>query len=100
MKRIINGKKYDTETAKEKAYASNGAAGSFSYYAETLYKKKTGEFFLYGEGGPLTEYSQKCSDGSIGWGKKIVPLTETEAKEWAEQNANEKYEEIFWEVEE
>ena len=56
MKKIINGRKYDTETAKEIGYWSNGyPCSDFNHCEETLYLKKTGEYFLYGEGGALTE---------------------------------------------
>lgn len=52
MKKIINGKKYDTDTAKEVGYSNNGLLSTdIDYIEETLYQKKTGEFFLYGEGG-------------------------------------------------
>lgn len=50
MKKIINGKKYDTESAQEICSRSSGHYGDFHRVAETLYRKKTGEFFLYGEG--------------------------------------------------
>lgn len=100
MRKIINGKAYDTDKAKKIAYASNGVAGSFDYCEETLYRKKTGEFFIYGEGGPRSAYARVDIDGSICWGKKIVLLSDEEAKEWVEQNANEKYEKIFGKVQE
>lgn len=48
MKKIINGKKYDTDMAKEVGYDNNGLLCSdFYYIEETLYKKKTGEFFMW-----------------------------------------------------
>ena len=101
MKKIINGKKYDTNTAKEITYASNGyGVTDFNYSCETIYQKKTGEFFLHGEGGPLSKYRE--SEGH-GWcsGESIVPLTIEEAKEWMEKNASaDTYESIFGEVEE
>ena len=68
MKKIINGKKYNTETAKEVGYRSSGGSTSdFSYWCQTLYRKRTGEFFLYGEGGPMTSYARSCGDNSWGW---------------------------------
>ena len=83
MKKIINGRKYDTETAKEIACWNNGyLCSDFNYCKETLYLKKTGEYFLYGEGGALTQYSRSVFGGSIG-GSRIIPLTEESAKEWA-----------------
>ena len=102
MKKIINGKKYDTDTAREVGYDNNGLLYSdFFYIEETLYKKKTGEFFLRGRGGAATKYAE-CKPGKFsGSGKAIVPLTEDEAKKWAEDHLTvEEYEGIFGEAEE
>ena len=101
MKKIINGKKYDTETAKEMGYFQSGFnRGSFNFYEETLYKKKTGEYFLYGSGGANSKYSD-CCDGNS-WGiSTIIPYTEDEAKKWAEKHlTGDEYEMCFGEVEE
>lgn len=58
MKKVIRGRLYDTETAK--------SIGSASDTGETLYRKRTGEYFLTS-------------------GDRIIkPLAYTEAKEWAE----------------
>ena len=54
MKKIINGKTYNTETAKKLANWDNEIYGSFDSIEETLYQKRTGEFFLAGEGGAST----------------------------------------------
>lgn len=97
MKKIINGKVYDTETAKELGSWSNMADyGNFSQFSETLYRKKTGEFFLHGEGGPMTKYA--VAEGTNSWrgGERIMPLSFLEAREWAEDHLDgEEYEEIF-----
>lgn len=86
MKKIINKKLYDTETAKMIASWSNDLGKSdFRGYEESLYLKKTGEFFLYGEGGGLSPYAERLGSG-WGYGKKITPLTEEEAREWAEKH--------------
>lgn len=42
MNKIINGKKYDTETA---IYVCHGCFGNFGEKTVTLYRKKNGEFF-------------------------------------------------------
>ena len=101
MKKIINGKKYDTDTAKEIGYWSNGYPHSdFNYCEETLYLKKTGEYFLHGEGGALTEYARNTWNGSTG-GSCIIPLTEEGAKNWAMDHLEcDEYEALFGEVEE
>lgn len=102
MKKIINGKKYDTETAKEVAfYCARLSVSDSGYYEEILCKKKTGEFFLYGRGNAASRYSRKCGTNTWGGGEAIVPLTEYEAREWAEQHLEvEEYETVFGEVEE
>jgi hypothetical protein len=102
MKKIINGKVYDTEKAKQVAsYSNAGSWRDFQHYEETLYLKKTGEYFLFGEGGPMTRYAR--SEGQNSWtgGERIEPLTYAAAKEWAEEHLTaSEYESIFGEVEE
>ena len=100
MKKIIKGKIYDTDTATFLAeYDSGHSVTDFQHYTEELYQKKTGEFFIYGEGGPASRYSQACPTGGWDGGRKIVPLTYEQAREWAEKNLNaDEYEEIFGEV--
>lgn len=100
MKRIINGKKYDTETATKVCDYEYSHCGDFNWCYEVLYKKKTGEFFIYGKGGPLSSYSR--TEGGTSYGSsEITPITLNEAKKFAEENASvEIYEEYFGEVEE
>lgn len=100
MKKIINNKKYDTDTAREIASYSNGGGWQdFSHYAETLYRKKSGEFFLHGQGGPMTRYAVSCGQNEWTGGEKIIPLTYDAAREWAEEHMDaDAYEEVFGEV--
>lgn len=102
MKKIINGKKYDTNTAKEVGYWNNGLLlTDINYIEEILYQKKTGEFFLYGKGGARTEYAEHIGENNSRSGSNIILLAEDEAKKWAEERlAVDEYEEIFGEVEE
>ena len=97
MKKIINGKVYDTETARELGSWSNMAdRRDFAQFDEILYRKKTGEFFLYGEGGPATKYA--VAEGTNSWsgGSRIMPMSFSEARAWAEEHLDgDKYEEIF-----
>lgn len=100
MKKIINGKKYDTDTAKFLLSRSNNCNG-FSYCHEELYVKKTGEFFLHGEGDAMSKYSRSCGDNTWCGGEEIIPLTEAKAKKFVEEYGDaDDYEEIFGEVEE
>lgn len=102
MKKIINGKKYDTDTATCIGFRDNGYnAEDFNHQEELLYQKKTGEFFIYGIGGANSEYSKVWGSNSRCGGSKIIPLSTEEAKEWAQELCSvEKYEELFGEVEE
>ena len=101
MKSIINGKKYDTSTAELIGEGDNSlSCNDFKYCNEQLYRKRTGEFFLYGEGGPMTEYAKDCPGGWCG-GERISPYTDAEAREWCENHLDaDKYEAIFGPVEE
>lgn len=100
MKKILGGKKYDTETARVVGTYGNGSSG-FGKCSETLYRKRRGEFFLYGEGGPMSKYGVAYGDNEWGYGEEIRPLTVDEAKAWAEENLDaDEYEAVFGEVEE
>ena len=101
MKKIINRKLYNTETAKKLAEFCNDCTWSeFRYLEESLYRKRTGEYFLYGSGGPLTGYAKKLENGYRS-GSAIRPLTENEAREWAEDHVSaDEYITIFGDVEE
>ncbi len=100
MKRYINGKVYDTETAHEIGSCANaGNWRDFSHYEETLYRKRTGEFFLHGEGGPMTKYRESAGQNTWSGGAKIVPMTVKEAEAWAEEHlTTDEYDAAFGEI--
>lgn len=102
MKKIINGKVYDTQTAKEVGrWQSSYPMNDFHYYHEQLFKKKTGEFFLYGSGNAASPYSESCGMNEWCGGSKIIPLSFREAQEWTEKHLDgEEYCEIFGEPDE
>lgn len=102
MNKIIRGKKYDTETATKLAEWNNEFRRSdFNWFRETLYRKRTGEFFLYGEGGPMSKYAERAGSNGWGYGERIEPMTIEEAQEWAERYLTaDEYENIFGAVEE
>lgn len=102
MKKIINGKRYDTETATVVGSWDNGCYGNdFNSCSETLYLKKTGEHFLHGEGGPLSRYATVSADGNNrGWGESIILMSREEAREWAEERLDADTYEEWFEVEE
>ena len=97
MKKIINGKVYDTEKAARVASWSNGGTWrDFRHLEETLYRKKTGEFFLFGEGGPMTQYAERVEQNGWIGGSRIMPMSYAEAQKWAEEHLDgDEYEAIF-----
>jgi hypothetical protein len=88
MKKIVNGKRYDTETATEIASAWNGCSrNDFKFLLETLYKTDGGAWFLAAEGGAHTKYAEVLEGGrSRCGGEDIVTLAPAEAKAWLESN--------------
>ena len=100
MKKVINGKMYDTDKAKCLGEWDNGIYGfDFDAIYEALHRKRTGEFFLYGKGGARTQYAEPRGQNSWGGGERIMPLSYSEAQEWAEDHLDgEEYEQIFGEI--
>lgn len=84
MKKIINNKLYNTETAVEIGLDCGG--DGFTHWCERLYRKRTGEYFLHGEGGPMTQYAVTIGQNSWSGGEKIMPLTYENARKWAEEH--------------
>lgn len=77
MKKVIEGKLYNTQTSKEVTFWRNAYLSNGLYYnCITLYKKKNGEYFLVYTGD--TEY---CED-------EIVPLNTEEAMKFVLNNAD------------
>lgn len=88
MKAIIQGKRYDTDKAVIIGEGGVGSisSGDFSYWEAGLYRTPISrQYFLAGEGGPMTRFGQTFSDGMRGYGKKLIPLTREQALEWAQQ---------------
>jgi len=101
MNKIINGKRYSTDSAKEMASDSYSNYTDFHYWSETLYRKNTGEYFLHGEGGPRSRYAVTVGQNQWSGGEKIIPLSVEAAQAWAEEHlTGDEYEKIFGEVEE
>ena len=101
MKKVINRKLYDTKTATEVGWWCNGLEQrDFECVKETLYRKRTGEYFLHGIGGGLTQYTEFYNGASTS-GAKIIPLTYDMARDWAEKKlSGDEYIQEFGEPEE
>ena len=93
MKKIFRGRKYDTDTATRIAEHQHLRLGDIGSYVETLYRKRSGEYFLFRElFGPIEEGVNPC---------QFTPLKFEEARQWAEENTTaEEYESEFKALEE
>ena len=94
MKKIINGSRYNIETAQLLGTHETGLPGDINHRGQDLYRTKAGKYFIhnYGNGFPLP-------DGFWGWGEEITPITEDAARQWAEQYLDgDAYEAAFGEV--
>lgn len=86
MKKIINGKRYNTETAEALAKWNNGLGPrDFNHVYETLYRTPNGNYFLFGEGGPASRYARAVGQNSWSGSSEIIPLTPNEAAAWCER---------------
>ena len=101
MKKVINGALYDTETAKPLGEDSCSNPGDFQYWVETLYRTKSGKYFLHGKGGAMTKYAVSVGLNEWSSGEKIIPLDLESAQKWAEEHLDgDEYIRAFGEPEE
>ena len=97
MKKIIKNKVYDTDTARELCtFEPNSSKKDKSWYKEVLYQKKTGEYFLHGQGNSESIYSKALSKKEKKGIEKLIPMNYDEAAAWAKKNlSTEIYDKIF-----
>lgn len=102
MRKVIQGRLYDTGTAKRLGkYEQSPYQSDFHWYCETLYQKKSNEFFLHGEGNAASPYCKAVDQNECSSGEKIIPLTYDGAAKWAEEHLDaDEYSAIFGEPDE
>ena len=84
MRKVINGRIYNTATSECIGRWDNGIYGNdFRSCSEDLYKNTKGAYFLFAEGGAMSEYAVHSGNNSWG-GRKLIPLTATVSQEWGE----------------
>lgn len=85
MKKIIEGRTYNTQTSRCIGEWNNGYyTNDFAYCSEDLYVNSKGSYFLHGDGGAMSKYAVQ-SGNSSGGSEQITPMTEPEARAWAEK---------------
>jgi hypothetical protein len=92
MKAIINGRRYDTDTAILIAMTDNidgqTTRRDFRYWEAGLYKTpRSGVYFLAGRGGPMTVFARKVGVTGREGGERIIPFESREdALAWAQEH--------------
>ena len=86
MKKVINGKIYNTETATLIHQWDNGRRGDFSSCEEDLYRTKKGAFFIHGGGGPNSRWFRSLGPSSWCGGEDIEALEIPEVRQWLENH--------------
>ncbi len=91
MKAIIDGKRYNTESA-ERLFGcgspANVSRSDFGWWEGTVYRTKGWAYFIAGEGNASSRFAERVGERSYGAGSGIQPLTEREALELAEQHTD------------
>ena len=102
MKKIINGAVCNTATAKLLGSFDNGERPSdLSYVRESLYRTKSGQYFIHGEGGAGTRYARQTEPNHWRSGEALSILSLEAAQKWAEEHLDgDEYIRAFGEPEE
>lgn len=83
MKKIVNGKLYNTATAERIGEYTENYPGDFNYYIGVLYRTKNGTYFLYEYSGPMSSTCYDPLDNSWRDDENITILSDSAAYEWA-----------------
>jgi len=89
MKDVIDGRLYDTDAETTEHIATHQPVadrGDFNFLREELHKTEAGEYFIAGEGGPMTHYRKQVGTGEYTGSSEIRPVNEDDAFRWAQSN--------------
>lgn len=86
--KIIEGKKYNTDTATLIGeFANSHDRRDFHQFEDALYKTPNGAYFLVGSGGPMSKYSRTVGQNEwSGSSDNFTALTKAEALAWCEDH--------------
>lgn len=85
MKRVIDGKIYNTETAECICdLPCHHYPGDFQYHETALYRTRKGAYFLSGTGGPMSLWAQPEGNTGYSGGEGLTVIDQEAAREYAE----------------
>ncbi len=88
MKKIIRGKRFDTDSAHRiGSDCSSLPANDFGYWDVSLYvSPRSKSYFIAGSGGPMTRFAQSAGQNQWTGGSDLIPMTREEAFAWAQEH--------------
>lgn len=90
MIKVIDGKRYNTETAEHIHNHHNGYGyGDFQYRYKRLYRTPKGAWFLRHEGGAMSDMSVQVGNNGRGGSEDIEPISEEDAERFLEAHSGE-----------
>jgi len=79
MRKVIDGKRYDTEAAELIYVWNNGRYGDFRFRSKSLYRTRNGAWFFYHAGGPVTDMAVSVGNNGYGGSETIEPIDDDDA---------------------
>ena len=100
LRKIINGKTYNTDTAIWLAgWRRCGGYADLNYIEQNLYKTKSGFWFLHVKGGANTKYCKRVGQNEWVGGETIMPISDDDACRFAEEHrCVDSYDEVWGEI--
>ena len=87
---VINGKRYNTETAELVfAYWNGVGHNDFRYRTKKLYRTKNGAWFIHHDGGAMTDMAVSVGSDSRGGSEDIEPVSDDDAYGFLEAHSDE-----------
>ena len=89
MIKIIDGKRYNTDTAEQVFFHSNSHSRSdFKYRSKALYRTQNGAWFIHNEGGAMTDMAERVGNNTLCGGESIEVLTDADVFGFLQAHSN------------
>ena len=86
MKKVIGNKLYDTEKAEVLHSWSYSYPDDFKFRLKVLYRTAKGNYFIYHDGGPMTDMAISVDNNTTSGSRKIEEIDEDEAFEFLKEH--------------